>query len=287
MVVTPGDLGVAMAILGGLEGFRRVEANGVVFTRWRGQWRAGSSPFCLWLKGIAWLWLAPWHASPRTFVCQSDAPPCGRGAREAVEAVKRRIHTLTREHHRLSILTRVEAVLILVVLPAAAVVGTHAVIYMGLGLSIAGACLIAAAVWRREQWHAITYALYPPSSLFALAKNTTGELGEFGYDAVVAALLPDREAAVRLRRWYRAARFGPDRDEGAADFVAARAAELVRLRGLDAAAVMGDPARSSESAVSFCPCCDAEFLMASGECADCPGVALVEFPAPAGARRPL
>jgi hypothetical protein len=55
----------------------------------------------------------------------------------------------------------------------------------------------------------------------------------------------------------------------------------------DPQALLAAPAKSYRDSVTYCPRCEQEYLLATGECSDCPGVALQPFPAstaPAPAR---
>jgi hypothetical protein len=53
---------------------------------------------------------------------------------------------------------------------------------------------------------------------------------------------------------------------------------FLKKAGLDVDALLGIPEPLDESCLAFCPRCEAQFTNPNGQCADCGGLALVEFP---------
>jgi hypothetical protein len=278
VVITPADLAVAVVFLSVLEGFRRVAPEEVVITRWKGHWRAGSSPFCLLLRSIGWLWLAPFQPRPRTFVCRRDtAFRSQKSGRDAMGSVHALIRTLQRRYTSLSLMTIVQVWLILAALPLLALFGSPLSIYAGLTATLLCSVAIAAAVWHEQSWNALKYAAYPPSSLFAVTDLTLHRLEQEEFDAVVAALLDDQTTRTLLRRAYRVTCFGPESEDADCAKVRTRIAQLCNIRRIPVEDVLGDPRPTAVNAMSFCPCCEAEFVISEGECCDCPGVQIQQF----------
>jgi hypothetical protein len=278
VVITPADLAAAVVFLSVLEGFRRIAPDKVVITWWKGQCRAGSSPLCLWLRSIGWLWLAPLQAGPRTFLCRTDtAFASPRSGTEALQSVRLSVETIHKRYKRLSVITTAQAWIILVGLPALALFGWPVAIYTGLMATLVCSAAVAAGLWREQSWNALKYAIYPPSSLFALADQTLYRLEEEDFDAIVAAVLDDDGTRTLLRRAYRMTCFGPLSE--ASDFanVRARITELCNIRQIPPEYVLGDPRPTAPGVISFCPCCEAEFVIPEGECCDCPGVQIQQF----------
>jgi hypothetical protein len=191
--------------------------------------------------------------------------------------VRSRVSGIAERYRMLTLLTAGQTVLIFAAIPAVALVGSTAAVYSGVCASLLVGSTIAAAVWKEDSWHALKYAAYPPASLFALTDRTADALETSDFDAVAAALLPDDDARELLRRTYRSSCFGPEPQDR--ERIEARIEDLVRLRGWNAETITADPEPSTGNAISFCPCCEAEFIIAEGECCDCPGVTLHPFTA--------
>jgi hypothetical protein len=276
MIVGAGDLVSALILLTVLEGFRRVGPDEVVIAKWRGAWTCGSSSSALWFRSIGWLWLAP-HFGARTFVCRSGQPVPDTVPKLAVDDVRDRIAKISNISPKLRILTLTQALLIFFILPAVAVFGHRLFIYCGMAVVLLTGSAMAAMLFKTRGFEAMKYALYPPASLLAVAENSIIGLQDCDFDAVVTAMLPDEATVAVLRRHYRSSCFGPGSDISQRERVELRVAEFAKLRKLDAQRIIGQPNPSSATVLTYCPCCEAEFVLARGVCPDCGGVELVRF----------
>lgn len=279
MVVTPGELAVAIVLLAILEGFRRVQSSEIVITRWRSGWRVADSVWAFWFRKIGWLWIAPFHTSPRIFICSQEASGSGPADKAEIEAVKAAVMELNYCVRKLSLVLTIQCASVFLVLPVVAVFGSSLAVYIGILLVCLCAIVIAVLAWPQQEWHALKYALYPPSSLYAVVDSTIDGLKGHDIDLVIVALLPSQTAGEMLRRHYRSRSFGPDSDPTEREAVRSRTLQLISLRGLNPKDIIGNPKPSSPEVLSFCPCCEAEFVIREGECSDCPGVALMAFTA--------
>jgi hypothetical protein len=277
MVVTPADLVSAMFFLVLLEGFRRVRPHDLVLTRWRSRWSTKGSPRAIWFRTIEWLWVLPLQTDPATFLCSRNNTAWDQQSSVALKAVETQVSSDKRRYKRLCLLTTVQACVILFLLPPLAVVGSSRIIYSGLAAVLLIAVLITVAAWPINSWRSLKYMLYPPSSVFAVTDATIESLAAFDFDAVVATLLPYEDALPLLRRHYRSRSNGPAQTEAERDRVQARMTSLMRARGFDVHGITRAPERSSENVLTYCPCCDGEFVLDSGECSECEGVKLMPF----------
>lgn len=138
---------------------------------------------------------------------------------------------------------------------------------------------------RRERWgKAAVMALCFPVALRARASLGSGAVAYAHPAAVAAVLLRKGDAFEFLRdlaaRWSFPVRFPSEPARGFAAAAPVRATVLEQIEALAKTLGAGRrelaPTRPGRdgSAVSFCPRCGATYLRDSGECADCPGVAL-------------
>jgi hypothetical protein len=277
MVVTPADLASALFVLVLLEGFRRVKHEEFVLTRWKRRWRAAGSPLAIWFRTIEWLWVLPLQTEPGTFICRRENTAWERDSVTSVDAIQREVRESGRYWRRLCVLTTVQACLLLFLIPALAIAGSTIAIYSGISVVLILGLFITAGSWSIFRWRSLKYLFYPPASVFAVLEATIDCLEGFDFDAIVMAFLPEEEALPLLRQHYRAIWYGSGRTKAESDRVQSRMKAMMQVRKLDVAAITRPPKRSSEGIVTYCPSCDAEFVIHSGECSDCPGVTLVRF----------
>lgn len=278
MVVVPGDLAVALTLLAVLEGFRRIAPEEFVFTSRNNQWHVRILSLSIWFRRIGWLWLAPWQVTPRTFVCRTGSAFSSlRSGPAAVGDVRNSMAELRRRYRLLSTLVALQAAMILALLPLLALFGSATAIYSAVLATAMAGVAIAVCVWNDDRWNALKYAAYPPSSLFALADRTLHSLEGHDFAVIAAVLAPDRQVTELLRRTYRTACFGPESERRSRPAAEAMIRDLAVMRGIGELEITRDPAPSSEHVLSFCPCCEAEYVIPQGECGDCPGVSLQPF----------
>ncbi len=203
MVITAADLAFAMLFLALLEGFRRTAADDVVIIRWLGTWRSGGSPEAVWLREVQWLWIAPWHSSPRVLLLSASSVPPEQVTRRSVAAVAEELASAGRVASRPRFLMTIHSLMILLVLPATAIIASVEIIYGSLALMELNAILIAVEAGKRRGWSAAKYGLYPLAALFAVVDSTLEVLREYSLDTVLATLLPKQAASREVRKHYR------------------------------------------------------------------------------------
>jgi hypothetical protein len=214
---------------------------------------------------------------PSTFICRSNNTKWLSGRGTAVNEVRRALHDAAERYASLCILTSVQAIILLFVLPSTGIFGSTRTIYAGILLVLFLAAVITGHAWRSCRWNSLKYIFYPPSSVFAVVDATLGILEKVDFDAVVAATLPPGQAVPWLRRYYRSLLYEFGQEPVHRDRVKRRIAAVLADAALDPEAILRAPGRRAEETLGYCPCCDEEYVISDGECSECPGVRLVPF----------
>lgn len=275
MIVTAADLAAALVFLSLVEGFRRVPPDHAVLSQFGGEWRLGGSPVAVWIRTPGWLWLAPAQTGARTLICPASAIALPGSPASEMAKVREELAAAKAACRSLRPLLVAQALMIFAIVPPSALLASARVAYWTLLLAVALCVATAAVSWRQFGWRSVKY-LYPPASLYSASDSTLDCMRRHSFDAVIAALLPDAAVAPALRRFYRRRIFG-GAGAGPRDDLVERAAAICGQRKIPLDRILSPPARRSPNEVSFCPSCEAGYLIRDGTCKDCGGAALVLF----------
>ncbi len=124
----------------------------------------------------------------------------------------------------------------------------------------------------------LTMALFPPDAVFASQKLVRDALKNTHPLAATVVLCSQDEArevaGLYLRRW-RHVKQGNDKTRAAEYYEAA--CGIIREKGWDPDEFLLAPEPDSPTSQSYCPRCQAQYLVTGGDCLDCPGVEKVAF----------
>jgi hypothetical protein len=187
------------------------------------------------------------------------------------------VHDAAERYGSLCILTSVQAIILLFVLPLIGIFGSTRAIYGGILLVLCLAAVITVDAWRSCRWNSLKYIFYPPASVFAVVDATLGTLENVDFDAVVAATMPPEQAVPHSADTTGVCCMHAGKRQPIRERVKRRIAGiLVEGRWIQKQSCVRLDAEAEEI-VSYCPCCDEEYVISDGECSECPGVRLVPF----------
>lgn len=138
---------------------------------------------------------------------------------------------------------------------------------------------------RREKTISLLFS--PLGAMRVPAFLLRNSLAGFHPLAVAAALMPAHEARQVASQILRQLRFAPlesedpnQRSDTARDQWITVVWEWAAKEFGNPESLLGPPEKRYPDSISYCPRCQQEYVLSTGECSDCPGIALETFPAP-------
>jgi len=198
-------------------------------------------------------------------------------------SLSRRVATFRAATRSLRLTISLHATVLLVLCPmAVAVLGLRAILIPAALLSFLLAALTASLfhrAWKQfgppqTPWpQLVKMTIYPIASLRALDQLALPLLNDW-HPLALAVHFNHQAAAARLyRSAWAAAHFGPNPAPAGVESLT----QLLQDSGLDPTPLIRPPTPWDPTCVTYCPNCQAQFVLRAGTCTDCSGITLCPF----------